>query len=118
MHDVVTLIKYKETDRLKESGSKRKVYNAYVVSHHATSAQVKLLDSFTNDQNYIHANFSSADDAQGSTVNCSCGDNKYIIVSEFTEQQLQELIVDEAKLRKCDVLIMMYDSEQESRAFI
>jgi hypothetical protein len=85
MHDVVTLIKYKETDRLKESGSKRKVYNAYVVSHHATSAQVKLLDSFTNDQNYIHANFSSADDAQGSTVNCSCGDNKYIIVSEFTE---------------------------------
>lgn len=50
MRDVVTIIKYKETDRLKETGHKYKVYNAYVISHHTTATQVKLLDAFVNEQ--------------------------------------------------------------------
>ena len=49
MREVVTIVKYKETDRLKETGHKQKVYNAYVISHHNTAAQVKLLDAFVND---------------------------------------------------------------------
>ena len=49
MREVVTIIKYKETDRLKETGHKQKVYNAYVITHHNTAAQVKLLDAFVND---------------------------------------------------------------------
>lgn len=38
MRDVVTIIKYKETDRLKETGKKQKVYNAYVVSKNSTAS--------------------------------------------------------------------------------
>lgn len=38
MRDVVTIIKYKETDRLKETGKKQKVYNAFVVSKNSTAS--------------------------------------------------------------------------------